>query len=287
MKQIGRMNTLSLKRIVEHGAYLDGGELGDILLAKKDIPNQAHLGDLVEAFVFSDKEGRLRATTQKPLALVGMFARLRVLSNSPSGAYLDWGLQKDLLVPKREQREAMEVGRSYVVYVFLEEKSNRIAASTKLDKFLSSQAPEYEDGEEADLLICEKTDLGYKAIVDNSHWGMLYHNEVFQKLQIGAQVKGYIHRVREDLKIDLLLQAPGYQKVDGISEDILRKIADFGGVIPVSDKSQPEDIYSVFGISKKNFKKAIGNLYKKRLIIIDDRGIRLAKKGDRAKSARK
>lgn len=278
MVQIGRINKLTIKRKLNNGAYLDGGESGDILLPKRHVPMKCRPGDEIEVFVYSDKENRLRATTQKPYATVGQFAKLRVAANSSSGAYLDWGLQKDLLVPKREQHAEMEEGKSYIVFVFLDEKTNRIAASSKLDNFLNLLPPDYDEGEEVDLIINGKTDLGYRVIVNNAHEGMVYKNEVFQKLFIGQQLKGYIKKIREDLKIDLSLQKPGYQAVDGISQAILNTIKDHGGRIAVTDKSAPEDIYSLFGVSKKTFKKAIGALYKKRLITIDTNGIRLARR---------
>jgi hypothetical protein len=276
MAQIGRINRLTVKRTRDYGAHLDGGELGDILLPIRDVPEKCQAGDEVEVFVYTDREDHLRATTQKPQATVGQFARLRVVASTSSGAFLHWGLEKDLLVPKSEQQDKMAEGKSYVVFVFLDEKTKRITASTKLDKFLSPQPPNYKEGEEVDLLIYEKTDLGYKAIVNHSHGGMLYKNEVFQQLLYGQQLKGYIKKIREDLKIDLSLHKPGYQGVDDISQAILQKIKDQGGRIAVTDKSPPEDIYSLFRVSKKTFKKAIGALYKKRLIIIDTTGISLA-----------
>jgi predicted RNA-binding protein (virulence factor B family) len=278
MAEIGRVNKLTIKKQLGYGAYLDGGASGDILLSKKHVPKNCQPGDEVEVFVYVDREERLRATTQKPYATIGQFAKLRVVANSPSGVYLDWGLQKDLLVPKREQRARMEEGKSYVVFVFLDKKTNRITASSKLDRFLDLQPPNYDEGEEVDLFICDKTDLGYKTVVNNSHWGMIYKNEVFQKLHIGQQLKGYIKTIREDLKIDVSLQQAGYQRVDTISRSILETIKDLGGSIAVTDKSPPEDIYSLFGVSKKTFKKAIGALYKKRLITIDANGIKLAQK---------
>jgi predicted RNA-binding protein (virulence factor B family) len=280
MVEIGRINKLTIKRKLDYGAHLDGGESGDILLPKKYVPEKCQPGDEVEVFVYVDREERLRATTQKPYVTVGQFAKLRVVANSSSGAYLDWGLQKDLFVPKREQHAKMEEGKSYVVFVFLDKKTNRITASSKLDKFLDLQSPNYDEGEEVDLFIYDKTDLGYKAVVNNSHWGLIYKNEVFQKLHIGQQLKGYIKIIREDLKIDISLQQSGYQKVDNISKSILKTIKDLGGSIAVTDKSPPEDIYSLFGVSKKIFKKAIGALYKKRLIIIDTNGIQVAQKLD-------
>ncbi len=276
MAEIGRINKLTIKRKLDDGAHLDGGESGDILLPEKYVPKKYQPGDELEVFVYLDRDERLRATTEKPYATVGQFAKLRVVANSSSGSYLDWGLQKDLLVPKREQHAKMVEGKSYIVFVFLDEKSNRITASSKLDKFISFQSPTYDEGEEVDLIICDKTDLGYKVIVNNSHWGMVYKNEVFQKLHIGQQLKGYIKTIREDLKIDIRLQQSGYQGVDKVSQGILKTIKELGGTIALTDKSPPEEIYSQFGVSKKTFKKAIGALYKKRLITIDTNGVKLA-----------
>jgi predicted RNA-binding protein (virulence factor B family) len=278
MAEIGKINKLTIKRTRDYGAHLDGGESGDIILSKKDLPEKCRPGDKIDVFVYTDGEARLRATIQKPYAMVGQFAYLRVAENSPSGAHLDWGLKKDLLVPTKEQHGKMEEDKTYIVFVFFDKNTNRITASTKLDKFLNLQSPNYDKGEEVDLLICEKTGLGYKAIVNNSHWGTIYKNEVFQKLNIGQQLKGYIRKIREDLKIDISLQQSGYQKVDDISLNILKTIKDLGGSIAVTDKSPPENIYALFGVSKKTFKKAIGALYKKRLITIGTNGIRLTKK---------
>lgn len=278
MLEIGKINTLTIKRMIESGAQLDGGDFGDVFLPKKYLSGQSRIGDEVEVFVYEDKEKHLHSTTQKPYATVGEFAKLRVASLSPSGAYLDWGLQKNLLVPKREQYDEMKEGKSYVVYVFLDEKTNRIAASSKLDKFLSMLPPLYKEGDEVDLIICDKSDLGYKAIVNNSHWGIIYKNEVFQELLIGHKLKGFIKKVRDDHKIDLSLQQSVSQQLGEIAQSVLDKIKAFGGRIAVTDKSPPEDIYSLFGVSKKVFKKTIGALYKRRLISIDDESIRLVKK---------
>jgi len=277
MVQIGRINKLRVTRVRDYGVHLDGGEAGDILMLKKHVPAKCEPGDEVEVFVYGDGPGRLRATTNIPYATAGQFARLRVKSNAASGSFLDWGLQKDLLVPKKEQHARMEEGRSYVVFVFLDEKSNRITASAKLDKFLSQQPPDYKEGEEVDLIIYGQTDMGYKAIVNNSHGGMIYKNEVFQAISIGQQLKGYIKRIRPDNKIDLSLQQPGYQKVDAVSQGILKALKEHGGRLAVTDNSPPAEIYSLFGISKKTFKKAIGALYKKRLVTLDANGIKLAR----------
>ncbi len=277
MIQIGRINKLTIKRTRDYGVHLDGGESGNILLKNKYVPEKYQPGDEIEVFVYTDREDHLRATTKKPYATVGQFAKLRVVANSLSGAYLDWGLEIDLFVPKSEQQDKMEKGKSYIVFVFLDNKTNRITASSKLEKFLSLQPPNYKEGEEVDLFIYDKTNLGYKAVVNNSHGGMVYKNEMFQKFLMGRQLKGYIKKIREDHKIDLSLQKPGYQGVDDISKIILKTIKDHGGKISVTDKSRPEDIYSLFGVSKKTFKKAIGALYKKRLITIDISGIKLVR----------
>ncbi len=275
MAQIGRINKLKIKRLRDYGAHLDGGESGDILLPKKYVPKKCQQGEFLEVFVYSDRGDRLRATIKKPYASAGQFAKLRVVANTSAGAYLDWGLQKDLLVPKREQHQRMVEGKSYIVFVFLDEKSNRITASSKLDKFLDSKPPEYEIGLKVDLFVYDETDRGYKAIINNAHVGMVYKNEVFQKLSMGQHLKGYVKKIREDNKIDVTLQKAGYQKVDNISQTILNTIKEHGGRISVTDKSPPDDIYSLFGVSKKVFKKAIGALYKKRLITIESNCIKL------------
>lgn len=274
MVQIGKMNRLSIKGTQVYGIHLDGGTSGDILLRNKFATQKYQPGDEIDVFVYVDRQQRLMATTQKPYAMVGEFALLKVVTNSAAGAFMDWGLENDLFVPKSEQQNSMREGHSYVVHIFLSEKHNRITASSKLDKFLDQQPPNYEEGEEVDLIVYSRTDLGYGAVVNNSHIGMIYQNEVFQELVIGQRLKGYIKKLRDDLKIDLRLQKTGYQVVDDISQTILNTITDSGGMISVTDKSPPEEIYALFGVSKKVFKKAIGGLYKKKLVIIDTDGIK-------------
>lgn len=276
MARIGRINRLTIKRVGDSGAHLDGGESGDILLPIREVPPHCRAGDEIEVFVYPDREGGLRATTIKPGAMAGQFAILRVVATSAAGAWLHWGMKDDLLVPKSEQLVRMAAGRSYVVFVSLDEESGRIFASSKLDKFLSRQPPPYEEGEEVDLIVYEQTELGYKAVINQAHGGMVYKNEVFKPLQIGHELQGYIKKIRDDHKIDLSLQQSGYQAVDDVSRTILDAIRAHGGRIAVTDKSPPEEIYALFGISKKIFKKGIGALYKKRLISIDLQGIRLA-----------
>lgn len=276
MVQIGKINRLSIKGTQAYGIHLDGGESGDILLRDKSAAQKYQPGDEIDVFVYVDREQRLVATTQKPKAMVGEFAFLRVVTSSAAGAFLDWGLESDLFAPISEQQDNMREGKSYVIYIFLSEKHNRITASSKLDKFLDLQPPQYEEGEEVDLIVYAETDLGYSAVVNSSHRGMIYQNEVFQKLIIGQRLKGYIKKVREDLKIDLRLQQVGYQGIDDVSQTILNTLKDSGGMVAVTDKSPPEDVYAMFGVSKKVFKKAIGGLYKRRLIIIDTDGLKLA-----------
>jgi len=275
MLQIGKINRLKIKTIQRNGAYLDAEGAADLFLPKRSIPETSRVGDEIEVFVFVDKENTLQCTIDKPVATVGEYAVLPVVSDSSAGAFLNWGMENDLLVPKAEQQHRMVQGQSYVVFIFLSEKTNRIVASSKLDKFLSSEAPQYEEGEKVDLILFEKTDLGYRALINGMHAGMIYTNEVFQPLQIGQQLTGYINRIREDKKIDLILQQAGYQGVNGVSQTILGIIQERGGRVSVTDKSPPEDIYALFSVSKKVFKKAIGALYKKRIIRIDADGISL------------
>jgi predicted RNA-binding protein (virulence factor B family) len=228
-------------------------------------------------FVYTDSEDRLVATTEKPLVKVGEFAFLKVEEVTRFGAFLDWGLPKHLLVPFSEQRAKMVEGRSYLVYVYVDLHSNRIAASAKINKYLDNTPPDYEPGQEVQLLIAEETDLGYKAVVNGEHWGILYHDQLFQKVMPGQKLTGYVNKIRSDEKIDLLLQKPGYAKVDDISEKILEELRNNRGFIAVSDDTSPEMIKAMFGISKKSFKKALGSLYKQKLIAFESDGIRLVK----------
>jgi predicted RNA-binding protein (virulence factor B family) len=275
MAKLGRINKLTVTSTMAYGAHLDGGESGEIILPSRDLPEHCQPGDEVVVFVYKDGEDRLRATTQKPRATVGRFATLRVVAVTGSGAYLDWGLQSDLFVPKSEQLVQMVKGRVYAVFVLLDEQTERVIASSKLEKFLDRQPPDYAEGEEVELIIFDQSDLGYKAVVNQAHLGMLYKNEVFQRLTMGQQLTGYIKKVRADQKIDLGLKKPGYQGVEDFSQTILEIIQAQGGRIGVTDKTPPEEIYARFGVSKKTFKKAIGTLYQKRLITIDPKGISL------------
>ena len=256
--------------------YLDGGDRGEILLPKRYVPETFEIDGQIEVFIYLDSEDRLIATTETPLAMVGQFVVLEVVSVSKYGAFLDWGLPKDLLVPFREQNKKMETGKFYPVYVYLDLETQRIVASSKVEKFLDNIPVEYEIGEEVELIIYGKTELGYKAIVDDASTGMLYKNEVFQKLNIGDKVTGYIKKVRDDEKLDLSLEKPGVERFDIYTEKVYQFLKASNGSISLTDKSSPEMIYELLGMSKKNFKKALGALYKKRLIVIKDEGIVLA-----------
>jgi len=275
MAEIGKRNIFRVDRIFDFGVYLSGEELGDILLPIRYVPAECKVDDMVDVFVYFDSEDRIIATTEKPFASVGEFALLKVIAVNNIGAFLDWGLMKDLLVPFSEQKMKMEVGRSYLVFVYLDKITNRIVASAKIDKFLDNIPPDYHEGQEVDLIIENQTEIGFKAIINNTHWGILYKNEVFQSLDKGQQIKGYIKKLREDEKIDLCLEQPGYDKIDAISKQILLILKKNDGFIALSDKSEAGLIYSMFGISKKTFKLSIGRLYRKKLITIEDIGIRM------------
>jgi predicted RNA-binding protein (virulence factor B family) len=279
MAEIGKLNRLKVVKELNFGLYLDGAEHGEILLPIRYVPGGTKIGDELEVFIYYDSEDRIIATTETPLAMIDDFALLKVVSVNAIGAFLDWGLSKDLLVPFREQKQTMQEGRWYMVRVYFDKTSKRIAASAKLDSFLDNLPPDYKEGQEVDLIVCNETELGYKAIVNKLHWGMLYKSEVFQPLEKGQKIKGFIKKVREDEKIDLSLTKPGYRKVDDISDKILAYLGNNHGFMAVTDKSSPDIIYSLFGISKKAYKMAIGGLYKKGYISLEDSGVRLVHNG--------
>lgn len=277
MLEIGKINELKVVKEVDFGIYLDGGEYGEILMPKRYVPKDCKPEDLLKVFIYRDSEDRLIATTETPKAMVGDFALLKAASITTVGAFMDWGLPKDLLVPYREQNGKMERDKNYVVKVYLDNESQRIVGSTKINRFLDNLPPEFKENQEVDIFIIGKTDLGYKAIINNTHTGMLYKNEVFQTIKQGQTLKAFIKKVRDDEKIDLCLEKAGFEKQDSLSERILEYLKDNEGFLELTDKSSPEKIYEVFQTSKKNFKKAVGALYKKRMIKIEDNGIREAK----------
>lgn len=275
--ELGKHNTLKVVKEVDFGMYLDGGEEGEILLPARYVPEDCQLGDELSVFIYLDNEERLVATTLTPLVEIGQFACLEVAWVNQYGAFLNWGLMKDLFVPFREQKMKMQVGKSYVVYAYLDDESYRIVASAKVDRYLSKEIATYEAGQEVNVLIWQKTDLGFKAIIENKHSGLLYDSEIFQPLRTGMTVKAYVKQVREDGKIDLILQKTGKDKVDDFSNTLLEHIRENGGKTSFNDKSPAEEIYDAFGVSKKTFKKAVGDLYKKHLILLQDDGIVLMK----------
>jgi predicted RNA-binding protein (virulence factor B family) len=269
------MNTLEIIRILDHGAYLDAEDLGEVLLPKRDLNPANEIGDHVKVFIYFDSDDKIIATTKTPKAQVGEFASLRVADVSKVGAFLDWGLPKDLLVPFQEQKTSLHEGQYYTVYLYLDRVSQRIVASTKLDKFISTDAPPYTTGEQVDLLVAAKTDLGYKTIINHSHWGLIFKDAVFKPLKIGFSAKGYIKKVRPDGKIDLSLRPPGKTHLDAVSQKIMDRLEASNGFLPMTDRTAPEEIYEVFGVSKKVFKRTLGALYKQRLILLEPKGIRL------------
>ena len=280
--QIGRTCQLKVNRQVEFGFYLDGGEqYGEVLLPNGEIrPDiDVHIGEPLEVFLYLDTQERIVATTHMPLAQVGDFAYLEVAWVNNFGAFLHWGPQKDLFVPFREQKMKMMKGHSYIVHVHLDPETYRIMASAKVEHFLSQDFPPYRTGDQVELLIWQKTDLGLKAIVDGRYGGLLYDTQMFRTLRTGDRVKGYISQVRPDGKLDLSLQCPGQRGVEDFSAQLLRHLQMNGGQTPLGDKSPSEEIYALFGVSKKVFKKAVGDLYRQRLIEISDTGIRLTPQG--------
>jgi len=275
MSQIGKHCKLEVVKAVEFGFYLDAGELGEVLLPRKQAPQSLSVGDDLDVFLYLDSEDRPIATTKKPKAQVGEFAYLKALATTEVGAFLDWGLEKDVLVPFAEQHLPMEVGHSYLVYLYIDKVDERIVASSKINKFLDDEKPHnFKPQQVVDLIIANTTDLGFKAIINHSHWGILYKDDVFQRLSFGQYKKGFIKHLRPDGRIDLSLQG-GQETRDKYAKIILNYLARENGFAPVHDKSDPQLISKLFGMSKGAFKKAIGGLYKKRIITIEKDGIRL------------
>ncbi len=274
--ELGKKNRLTVVKAVDFGVYLDGWDDGEILLPTRYVPKGCRIGDELEVFLYLDNEERLIATTETPLAEVGDFACLQVAWVNQFGAFLHWGLMKDLFVPFREQKIKMQKGKSYIVHLHIDEESYRIMGSAKVERYLSEDMPPYENGEEVQVLVWQKTDLGFKVIVDNRFAGLIYDNELFRELHMGDRLTAYVKQVRPDGKLDITLQKQGQDAVMDFSEILLQHLQHNGGRTPFCDKSPAEEIYAVFGVSKKVFKKAVGDLYKKRLIVITEQGLQLA-----------
>jgi predicted RNA-binding protein (virulence factor B family) len=274
MAIIGKRNILSIVRAAPPGLYLDGGELGEILLPGRYIPADLKPKDKLDVFVYRDSEDRLVATTETPLAMVGEFAYLKVISvNQHIGTFLDWGLAKDLLLPFREQEYPLRPGDKAIVYVCLDEETNRILATTRLNRHLNRDTPAYRDGQPVNLLIMGRTPLGYNAIVENAHRGLLYHDNLASPLLPGQKIKGFVRTVRPGGKIDLRLDASGYKRVAPLTDQIVQALQQNGGHLAFDDDSSPEAIRQTFSVSKNAFKQALGKLYKNRRICFLKPGI--------------
>ncbi|GGM01953.1 S1 RNA-binding domain-containing protein [Pseudomonas asuensis] len=282
MALIGRFNSLQIIKRTDFGLYLDAEQDGEILLPNRYIPKDepTEAGDWINVFVYLDSEDRLIATTQKPKVQVGQFASLKVVEINHIGIFLDWGLPKDLLLPHSEEKRPLQVGDYCVVYVYIDQRTHRITATARLDRYLDTTPAPYKSGQAVDLLVAEQTPMGFKAIIEGKHWGLIHHNEVFKFLRSGMQEKGFIKEVRPDGKISLSLQPLGRQAVDALGQQILGLAKVRNGVLEVSDKSSPELISKLFGVSKGTFKKAIGGLYKQGLIVIYDDRIELPEADD-------
>jgi predicted RNA-binding protein (virulence factor B family) len=275
MADLGRYNTLRIIRRTDIGVFVNGGDHGDILLPRKYVLDSMRVGDEIEVFLYNDSEDRIVATTLRPRAQVGECAYLKVVSINRYGAFLDWGLPKDLLVPFSEQQKPMQQGYSYTVYLFVDSASERIAASTKLENWLSQDGSQFRPRQPVELLIYGKSDLGFKAVVDGTHLGQLYDNEVFRPLHYGERINGYIKQIRQDGRIDLMLQLPSHIERDRLSDAIVEHLRQNEGVTELTDKSPPDAIYRVFGVSKANYKKALGKLYRQHRINIEKHRITL------------
>lgn len=277
MINIGQYNALRVTRKTAQGLYLGDEEIEEVLLPWKYAPQETSISDELRVFVYLDSEDRMIATTLEPKITLHRFAYLPVKAVTQHGAFLDWGLEKDLFVPFREQRQKMIVGKSYLVYLYLDEDSERLAASSRLNRFLSNKELTVKEGDEVEVLIWEPSDLGMNVIINQQHKGLIYFNELHAQLQTGDVRRGYISKIREDNKLDVVLQKPGYENIEPNVEKILQKLRERGGYLPLTDKSEPHEIAKLLEMSKKTFKKAIGLLYKQRLIHLEDDGIYLKK----------
>ncbi len=267
--ELGTTNKMRVVKKLDFGLYLDGKELGEILLPTRYIPDNCSIDDEINIFLYKDSDDRLIATTLTPYVMVGQCAHLKVVDVNKVGAFMDWGLLKDLFVPHSEQNGRMEIGRSYVVNVYVDEIDERITATAKLDGWLNEEGIYFKPRQAVDLLIFGRTELGYKAVVNHTHLGLIYENEVFQTLKYGQRLSGYIKTIRDDKKIDLSLQLPADETRDALMEAIVEHLKLNNKVSTITDKSLPDVIYQEFGVSKKNYKKAIGRLYKKKCILIN------------------
>lgn len=276
MINLGKYNNLEIGREVDFGVYVTDGEGIEILMPKRYVPKTAKVGDKLQCFVYQDSEARLIATTERPLAQVGEFASMEVKQVNQVGAFVDWGTSKELLVPHREQNREMEVGRHYIIYVYIDEVSGRIAGTARLDKFLDNVPAAFQPNQEVEVLVWKPTPLGYKVIINQTHTGLIYNNQIFRPVHVGERLRAWVKGVRDDEKIDLSLQPMGYRNViDTAEAQLLRALHLRDGFLPLTDKSDPAEIAEVLQMSKKNFKKAVGGLYRQKRIALEEKGIRL------------
>ncbi len=275
MIQIGQYNTLPVTRKTANGLYLGDQDIEEVLLPWKYAPQNTSIGDQLRVFIYFDSEDRMIATTLKPKITLHRFAYLQVKDVTPHGAFLDWGLEKDLFVPFREQPRKMLKGKYYLVYLYLDEDSERLAASARITRFLNNRELTVKEGDEVEVLIWEPTDLGMNVIVNQQYKGLIYYNELHAQVQPGDTRRGYISKIREDNKLDVVLQKPGYENIEPSIEKILQVLRTRGGYLPLTDKSEPNEIAKLLEMSKKTFKKAIGSLYKQRLVRLEDDGVYL------------
>lgn len=274
MIQIGQYNTLIVSRKVDFGFYLDDGGDG-ILLPKRFVPRGTKIGDALEVFLYHDGENRIIATTEKPKGIVGDIVLLKCVGLMGAGAFLDMGLMKDLFVAKSQQIMGMRAGGWYLVKIYIDEQTGRIAGTEKIERHLSNENLTVQEKQEVDLLVYRKSDIGYVCIINNLHTGVVHDNQIFQDLKIGDKLKGFVQAIREDGKIDLLLGKKGYQKVEDEADKIIRLLKENDNYLPYHDKSEPEAIYAFFGMSKKTFKMTTGALYKQHKIAFTQTGIQL------------
>lgn len=275
MVQAGKYNTLRVVKQVEFGFYLDGGEDGEILLPKRFVPRGLKEDDELEVFVYHDNENRLIATTQKPYGTLGDIVMLKAVDLNEHGAFLDWGIMKDVFLPLSQQESRIYEGEKYLVMLFIDQKTGRVTATERLWKFLSNDDLTVKELDPVEIVVYRKTEIGYEVIINNKHIGLLHYNEVFRELNIGDKEKGFVKKIREENKIDIALGERGYQKVEGEAEKIMRLLQENNGYLPYHDKSAPEEIYAFFGMSKKTFKMTTGALYKQKKIEFTQTGFKL------------
>ncbi|WP_319536947.1 S1-like domain-containing RNA-binding protein [uncultured Vibrio sp.] len=277
MIKIGQINSLEVIKKADFGVFLDGDDYGSVLLPNKHVPEGTEIGDKIDVFLYFDSESQLAATIETPIAQVGEWGLMKIEGVNKTGAFVNWGIkEKDLLIPFSEQRTRFSAGQTILVYVYTDKASGRIVGTTKFNKWLDKTPANYEINQQVDLIIAERSQLGYKAIVNGKHWGMIFPSDVFGKLYIGKKLKGFIKQIREDGKIDLALQKVGVAKMDDLSSKIIEQLEKKGGFLPLNDKSSPEAIFEAFRTSKGTYKKTIGGLYKQGKIVIEKDGIRLA-----------